>query len=49
VPIVLTANTGVPGPTAGALTRIAPRTMSVLGGPGVVTDATVGQLAAYLR
>jgi len=49
VPIVLTANTRVPGSTGAALNRQSPQSMFVLGGSGVVTNSTLNQLAAYLR
>lgn len=49
VPIVLTSNTAVPTGTRTALTRQNPQSMFVLGGSGVVTNRTLGLLAAYLR
>lgn len=48
-PIVLTDNHRVRGATAAVLTRQDPLSIHVLGGPTVVTDATLELLSAYLR
>jgi putative cell wall-binding protein len=46
-PTLLTTTTALPAETIGELVRIAPRTIYVLGGPGVVSPAVVQQLAQY--
>jgi putative cell wall-binding protein len=46
-PILLTTATGIPGETAAELARLAPQRIIVLGGPSVVSDGVVAQLAGY--
>lgn len=46
-PILLTAHGSLPAATANELRRLGPSTIVVLGGPGAVSDAVVGMLAAH--
>ncbi len=46
-PTLLTELNGLPPATISELTRLAPRNIYVLGGPAVVSDAVVAQLARY--
>jgi putative cell wall-binding protein len=46
-PTLLTQTDGLPQPTLDELARLAPRTIYVLGGSAVVSDAVVKQLARY--
>lgn len=49
VPMVLTAHDRVRSATAAALTRQDPQAIYVMGGPSVVTDATMELLSEFLR
>ncbi|NLG23279.1 MAG: cell wall-binding repeat-containing protein [Actinomycetales bacterium] len=49
IPVVLTQPDRLSGGAIQALTHLRPSSINVLGGPGSVTDATLGKLAAYLR
>jgi putative cell wall-binding protein len=46
-PILLVTRTGIPAPTAAALSELAPRVIYLLGGPAVVTPAVEAALDAY--
>ncbi|MFD0630677.1 N,N-dimethylformamidase beta subunit family domain-containing protein [Catenulispora yoronensis] len=46
-PTLLTDTGALPAATAAELNRLAPQTIYVLGGPAVVSDAVVAQLARY--
>jgi putative cell wall-binding protein len=46
-PVLLVAGDGVPDVVAAELTRLQPARIRVLGGPGVVTDATLEALRAF--
>lgn len=46
-PILLTAPTALPAPTAAELVRLHPGRIVVLGGPSAVSDAVVDQLRGY--
>ena len=46
-PILLTARDRLPAATARELTRLKPRTITVIGGPGAVSDRVVGALGRY--
>lgn len=49
IPVVLTQPDRIPGGAITALTHLRPASIDVLGGTGSVTDATLQDLAAYLR
>lgn len=46
VPLLLTAQDHLPGPTAAVLADLAPSTVTVIGGPAAVSEAVVAELTA---
>jgi putative cell wall-binding protein len=46
-PVLLVLAGGVPAATQAELNRLRPRRIMILGGPGVVSDAVVGQLSPF--